>query len=613
MGLNNSVMKKIYTLLAGFALSISMSMAAHLGPQILFTAHLNGAQEVPAVSTSAEGLASLYLNSTRDTLCVRVSWSGLSGAATGIHIHDGAMGTNGGVIVNLSDDIQGNQVYGRVTGADLTPSLIASLLSGNTYLNLHTAANMNGEIRGQLKAEMDPGFYSYLTTGAETDPVMGSIATGFAVMKASRDKKSLWIELIADSLSENPGGAHIHYGAPGVSGGVILNLTSLIQGNRIAGTVAVTPGLVDTLMSGMAYLNLHTTMNPSGEIRGQINALPVLGFDAVLTTDQETDPVTGSMARGVGHFHLFSGMDSLHFLIQVSGLTGPITGAHLHEAAARASGGVVLNLSSYVDGNVITGVITGSDLTEDLVNDLFSGGIYINVHTAMNPNGEVRGQVYRYLREGYTMELSASQETSTVTSNARGIGFVSVDRDQSNAYYAVNVTGLSGAITGAHIHTGARGTDGGVTFNLSNDFMKSGANDMAMGYLMLMDPQNKADLRNNMMYVNVHTAMNANGEIRGQIERNSPCSEAPTVPTGIASTLQQSFDAYPNPTSGKLYVQLGEIAQANYQLIDAMGKIVDEGVIANGDSVQFNELSNGIYFLRLELGSETQTVKVQKQ
>jgi len=613
MGVNISIMKKIYTLLTGFALSISMSMAAHLGPQILFTAHLTGAQEVPAVTTAAEGLASLYLNSTRDTLCVRVSWSGLSGAATGIHIHDGAAGSNGGVVINLTTDIQGRQVYGRITGSDLTPTLIASLLSGNTYVNLHTAANMNGEIRGQIMPEMDKGFYSFLTTAEETSPVTGSTATGFAVMKVSQDKKSLWIELIADSLTSFPGGAHIHYGAAGSAGGVIINLTSLIKDNRIAGTVAITPGLADTLMSGMAYLNLHTAMNPSGEIRGQISNLPTLGFDAVLDIDQETEPVIGSTARGVGHFHVYGGFDTLHFLIQYSGLSGAITGVHLHEENVGVSGGVVVNLTPFIDGNVISGTITGSQINEEFINALFSGGIYVNIHTNLNPAGEIRGQLYRYLREGYMVELDDAQEVATVESGGRGIGFVSVDRDQTNIQYALSITDLSGPITGAHIHTGDRGMDGGVAFNLTDAFMKTGKNDMAMGIISLVDAQHKLDLRNNKMYVNVHTDKFPNGEARGQIERNSPCGEAPELPTGIAASLQTPVEFYPNPTSGTLYVQLGEHAEANYQLMDATGRKVAEGIVANGSSIQMNTLSNGIYFLRIELGSETQTLKVQKQ
>lgn len=606
-------MKKIYMLVLGFAGSISMSIAAHLGPQILFTTQLNGAQEVPSVTTNANGVASLYLNATRDTLCVRASWNGLSGAAGGIHIHEGAMGTNGGVLIDLSQDITGNQVYGRVSGTDLTPSLIAKLLSGNAYLNVHTSANPNGEIRGQIKAESDPGFYSYLTTGAETTPVMGSNATGFAIFKASRDKRSLWVEVISDSLSEIPGGAHLHYGAPGVAGGVILDLTSLINGKRISGTVSVTPGLLDSLMSGMVYINLHTSMNPAGEIRGQLENLPVLGFDAVLDTAQETTPVVLSEGRGIAHFHLMNTLDSFHFLVQVSGLTGPITGAHLHAGAVGTSGNVVLDLSGFVADNVISGVITGTDINPTFVNLLLSGELYLNIHTTLNPNGEIRGQVFRYLREGYTFDLDAAQETANVSSSARGIGFVSVDRDQTNAYYAVNVSGLTGAVGGAHIHTGARETDGGVTFDLSDDFAKTGNEDQAMGYIVLADAQQKADLRTNMMYLNIHTSMNMNGEIRGQIERKAACGNAAGNPSGLAPSIENMPKAYPNPGKGLFFVDLKTETSASYQVYDVSGKRVAEGVIEQGTAIDIQNLNNGIYFIRLNLGSETQTLKVQKQ
>lgn len=600
-------------LLIGFAGSISMAVAGHLGPQILFTAQINGAQQVPTIATAASGVASLYLNATRDTLCVRVSWNGLSGAAAGIHIHDGAMGVNGGVIVDLSGDIKGNQVYARVTGNSLTSSLIAKLLSGNCYLNIHTTANPNGEIRGQIQAENDPGFYSYLTTGAETSPVMGSKATGFAVFKTSRDKMWLWVEVISDSLTQTPGGAHLHYGAPGVAGGVILDLSSLINGNRISGTVPVTPGLVDSIMSGMVYINLHTTMNPGGEIRGQLTNLPILGFDAVLDSAQETTPVLLSDGRGVAHFHMMNTLDSLHFLVQVSGLTGPITGAHLHAGAIGVSGNVVLDLSNYVAGNEITGVITGPDINMTFVNLLLSGDLYLNVHTTLNPSGEIRGQILRYLREGYTVELDAAQETGSVTSAARGIGFVSVDREQSNIYYAVNVSGLSGVIGGAHIHTGARESDGGVIFDLTDDFAKTGNDDQAMGYIILANAQPRADLLGNMMYINVHTAMNPGGEIRGQIERKTACGNAPTNPTGLVPYFDTPPEVYPNPSTGLVYITFGSDEYAEYQLFNSTGKQMASGVVRNNETIDMKALNNGIYFIRLSRGSEIQILKVQKQ
>lgn len=604
-------MKKMYLLLLAFIVATS-TFASHLGPKILFTAHLSGDQEVPAVTTDGNGIATLYLNETRDTLCVRLSWFGLSGDANGIHIHHGAMGMNGDVLVNLSGDIDKEQIYGMVTGNDLNPALIADMLSGNTYLNLHTASNPNGEIRGQVMAETDFGYYSFLTTSQETDGVMGSMATGLAVMKASRDKKWLWIEVIADSLSENPTGAHIHWAAEGMSGPVILSLTDLIDGNRIHGMKEVTPGLVDSLMSGMAYINLHTSMNPAGEIRGQIAKLPTLGFDAVLDKAQETSMVMGmNDPHGVAHFHLYQGLDSLHFLIQVSGMSGDITGAHLHDGAMGTSGNVLVSLTPFVTGNIITGVVSGAEINPDFISKMLSGEVYLNVHTALNPNGEIRGQVYRYLREGYPIELDALQETAHVGSAARGIGFVSVDRDQSNMFVAVNVTGLSGKITGAHIHTGARGIDGAVTFNLSDWFMKTGMNDMAMGYEMISDPQQATDLRNGMMYLNIHTDMFANGEIRGQIERSSKCGMAPADPTGIAMPQPGEIRIYPNPTRNVLNIETSEAIQ--YRVVDVTGKEIAAGEMIQSGQVDLNACKVGVYFLQVISPKGVKTFKVQKQ
>ena len=68
------------------ALFVLQAQADHLTDKYLFAARMNGAQEVPAVSTNAVGLATFYLNDTRDTLCVEMTATGLSGAITGIQI-----------------------------------------------------------------------------------------------------------------------------------------------------------------------------------------------------------------------------------------------------------------------------------------------------------------------------------------------------------------------------------------------------------------------------------------------------------------------------------------------------------------------------------------------
>ena len=111
------------------------------------TARLSGASEVPAVMTDATGRVEASLTAGTNLLTWRVTYSGLSGPATGAHFHGPAMaGQNAGVVVPI-----GAPLTSPITGsATLTPSQAADLTAGKWYVNLHTAANPNGEIRGQV-------------------------------------------------------------------------------------------------------------------------------------------------------------------------------------------------------------------------------------------------------------------------------------------------------------------------------------------------------------------------------------------------------------------------------------------------------------------------------
>jgi hypothetical protein len=113
------------------------------------TTRLSGASEVPPVASNASGTAELNLNKQTNELSWTITYSGLSGPATGAHFHGPAMaGANAGVVVpitgNLTSPIRGV--------ASLTAAQAADLMAGKWYVNLHTAANPNGEIRGQLPA-----------------------------------------------------------------------------------------------------------------------------------------------------------------------------------------------------------------------------------------------------------------------------------------------------------------------------------------------------------------------------------------------------------------------------------------------------------------------------
>lgn len=107
---------------------------------------LTGAQEVPPVATAASGSGAITINADK-TVSGSVTTKGITGVAA--HIHDGAVGKNGGVAVPLAKD--GDGKWTVPAGARLTDAQYAAFEKGDLYVNVHSAAHPDGEIRGQLK------------------------------------------------------------------------------------------------------------------------------------------------------------------------------------------------------------------------------------------------------------------------------------------------------------------------------------------------------------------------------------------------------------------------------------------------------------------------------
>lgn len=488
--------------------------AVHLSSTLQFTARMNGGNEVPAVMTDAEGLGVFTLNEDKTTLDINVSVSGLSGEITGIHIHEGEAGENGGVVFNLSDAINGNRIQTRLT--NLTAEQVATFISGGYYLNVHTEANPGGEIRAQVILESDFRYTAMLDGGQEV-PAVVTDAYGLGVFNLSKSGYKLQIHVVVQGLSGPITGAHFHQAAAGENGDVVENLTDFVNGNTIVATVDPAAYL-SALQAGNIYLNIHTEANPGGEIRGQAMLDDVLYFDASLDGGQEV-PAVMTAASGVAKINVSNTLDEISYNIVVDGLSGAITGAHFHTGTLGNNGGVVMNLTDDVMGNHIMG---SQPLTDDLLDMLLSGGIYLNIHTEANPSGEIRGQVYKLAREGYSYELNGGQEVPPVETNGTGVGMATIDRDQSNVHFMMVVSGLSAAIDAAHFHEGRPGTNGGVIFNLTPFLTSVGG---AYGYWTENDmaPFNThaAKFRMNNVYVNVHTATFPSGEIRGNVVRSS--------------------------------------------------------------------------------------------
>jgi hypothetical protein len=105
---------------------------------------LSGAEEVPPVSTQGSGSGSLRL-AEDGTVTGSVKTTGVQG--TMAHIHQGAKGQNGPVIVPLTKN---GDTYSVPEGRKLTAAQMEAWKAGNLYVNVHTAANKGGEVRGQI-------------------------------------------------------------------------------------------------------------------------------------------------------------------------------------------------------------------------------------------------------------------------------------------------------------------------------------------------------------------------------------------------------------------------------------------------------------------------------
>ncbi|HEY9530815.1 MAG TPA: CHRD domain-containing protein [Burkholderiales bacterium] len=107
--------------------------------------NLSGAEEVPPVTTSGSGSGSFRV-AEDGTVTGSVTTKGVPG--TMAHIHMGAKGQNGPVIVPLSKD---GDTYSVPAGRKLSASQLEAFKKGSLYVNVHTAKNKGGEVRGQLQ------------------------------------------------------------------------------------------------------------------------------------------------------------------------------------------------------------------------------------------------------------------------------------------------------------------------------------------------------------------------------------------------------------------------------------------------------------------------------
>jgi hypothetical protein len=376
--------------------------------------------------------------------------------------------------------------------------------------------------------------------GSQEVPSVTTTATGTGAFVLNSTGTALSYTITVNGLTISAG--HFHNGAAGTAAGVVKNLTFV--NNTATGvwsstdaTQPLTDSLLSELLRGRLYVNVHTTANPGGEIRGQVVQSAPAGFYAKMEGSQENPP-NASAASGSVFVVLAPGGD-VTYRLTVTGLTP--TAAHFHNGVAGVNAGVVKNFT--LADNTASGTWTSGDasqrLTDALLRDLVRGKMYANAHSSTFPGGEIRGQVMPTPGIAFTASIDGTQEVPPVTTTATGTGVFFLNASGSQLTYSITFNGLTA--TAAHFHNGSTGAAGGVVRELTfTNGTASGVWSSADASQPLTDLL-LVELLKGRLYVNGHTAANPGGEIRGQVTMASGA--------GFAVLLDGSQEVPPVTTS----------------------------------------------------------------
>lgn len=378
-------------------------------------------------------------------------------------------------------------------------------------------------------------------------------------------------------------GLHIHRGTAAVNGPVVVDsgLKSAEATEDTTGKAGVVRQAAVTSDAGLAvvkdiladgeafYVNLHTTANPGGAIRGQLIRATMTTTMGLLTSANEVPVPRGVTATGTATIialaarnkqnRLVSG--EVTFDIQYTGFAADtkFTGLHVHTGAAGVNGPVTIN--SGLTGSVDVAASGAGSLryTADVdTNNTASAGAlaglatapanyYVNLHTSTAPGGAIRTQLQAADSVSFSLNATPGAEVPPVAdsmASASAIFSLHSLRDSKGAVVAstavFNVSHAfpaETAFTGLHIHQAVAGQNGPVVINsgLAGSVASASGNGnlyyvsavtstagLAAVNALLQDPSG--------FYLNLHTAATPSGAVRSQL--GSPITALPNV-TGV--------------------------------------------------------------------------------
>ena len=227
---------------------------------------MNGANEAPGPGDpDGFGLAGFRFEGT--TVIYHMMVKNIA-APNASHIHRGAAGVPGPVVLALASVFPNNTATGTATAS---AALIDEIRSDPElfYVNVHNGDFPNGAIRAQLES----GAFAVATGAAEVPDPGDTDGTGMAVFTGG-DTGLNYAAMVQNI--DPPNASHIHRGASGVPGPVVIDLASSYPGNMATGSAALSDALLQEIIGNPTgfYFNVHNAAFPNGAVRGQLSLAP---------------------------------------------------------------------------------------------------------------------------------------------------------------------------------------------------------------------------------------------------------------------------------------------------------------------------------------------------
>ena len=239
---------------------------------------------------------------------------------------------------------------------------------------------------------------SVAMTGEVESPAGDPVGTGTATIRLRAGEGRICFELKADNITLPAAGAHIHSGAAGTAGPIVVSLTAPGTTGTSSGCVAAARTIVAQILANPAafYVNVHTTDFAAGAIRGQLVGTSTSAFGTVLKLQMSganERPNPGDPdGTGTAVLRILRATNQICYRLTVQNIVLPAVGAHIHKAPNTAAGGIVVALNAPDASGAVAGCATADAA---LVADILANpsAYYVNVHSRDFPGGAVRAQL----------------------------------------------------------------------------------------------------------------------------------------------------------------------------------------------------------------------------